>query len=172
MRTPEKQPFTFTSEIVNLLIDHDWTTGVISGGGRGEHVKSFDELRAGRWDASDIYRIRSMDFVPGGHEDETRRHRFVLHAWDGYLDHMIETRREHGWKNEYTRTLAALATNEDWIGTTTMNPGAYGAASVRPGGRPDKKTLTFTRFDMQLIDRLIRDALIDTRANELQDFDF
>lgn len=156
--------------MINQLIDHDWDLSVISGGSRDG--LSFDELRAGHWTDQDVYRIRTMDFVPGSHDDDMRRHRFVLHAWDGYLDHMIETRREHGWKNEYTRTLAALATNEEWIGHTTMNPGAYGAASVRPGGRPDNKTLTFTRFDINTIERMIRDALIDMRGEELQAFDF
>ena len=170
MTTSDEQPFTFTSEIVNQLIDHDWDLSVISGG--GPDGLSFDELRAGRWSEQDVDRIRTMDFVPATVGDTYRRHRFVLHAMDGILDHMIETRREHGWKNEYTRTLAALATNEDWIGTTTMNPGAFGTQSVTPGGRPVKKTLTFTRFDMQLIDRLIHDALVDSRATELIDFDW
>ena len=169
MTDRQQEPFVFTNQIVQQLLENDWTLGVLSGG--GQDSPGFDELLAGEWSDKQVHRIRSMDFVPGD-SDPNRRHRFVLHAWDGYLDHMIESRREHGWKNEYTTTLAALATHEEWIGHTTMNPGAYHDASTRPGGRAVRKTLVFTQFDIELIESLIRDALIDTRTDGLQDFDF
>jgi len=165
MTDKQQEPFVFTNQIVQQLLDNDWTLGVLSG---GQDTPGFDELQAGGWSDNQVHRVRSMDFVPGD-SDPNRRHRFVLHAWDGLLDHMIESRREHGWKNEHMNTLAALATDEDWIGHTTINPGAYGSS-----GRHNTRStrLPFREYSLELIESLIRDALIDTRANELRSFDF
>lgn len=166
MSKSDQEPFVFTNEIVQELLANDWQLGVLSGG--GPEGLSFDELRAGGWTHKQIHRVRSMDFVPGD-SDPNRRHRFVLHAWDGFLDHMIESRREHGWKNEYMNTLAALATSPDWIGHTTINPGAYNTGGTHHT-RPTR--LPFVKYSLDSIESMMRDALINTRADELRDFDF
>lgn len=164
----DQEPFVFTNEIVQELLANDWTLGVLSGASSPDDT-SFDELQAGGWSDNNTHRIRSMDFVPGRHDDQHRRHRFVLHAWDGFLDHMIESRREHGWKNELTRTLAACCTDEEWVGHTTINPGAYATGQITPSVR---RMLTFETYTIDRVEQLIRSALIDTRADELTEFDF
>ena len=170
MNDTHKQPFTFTSEIVNQLIDHDWEISVISGGGPGG--LSFDELRAGRWSEQDIHRIRTMDFVPSTHDDTHVRHRFVLHALDGYLDHMIETHKPHGWKTRSTNTLAAFATNKQWIGQTTINPGVYHAHSSPHQPHVSRRMIQFEPLSIERVTQLIHDVLVDSRAVELIDFDW
>jgi len=166
MSKSTKEPFVFTNEIVHELLANDWQLGVLSGG--GPEGLSFDELRAGGWTDKQIHRIRSMDLVPGWQHEQTNRHRFVLHAWDGFLDHMQETRVEHGWKNTYTNTLAAFCTTEEWTGHTTLNPGAFGVT----GPATRRKTLIFQTYTLERVEQLIRDALIDTRTDRLRDLDW
>lgn len=168
MNDRDRQPFNFTSQMVRELLDNDWELGVLSGTGDA----SFDALRAGRWTAQDLNRIRSMDFVPGWQHDNRSRHRFTLHAWDGLLDHTQETREDAGWRLEYNRTLAAFCTRDEWAGESTINPGAYHVRNKHPDWQQAPRQLVFEPYQLSRVEHLIRDALIDTRTDRLRDLDW